>query len=110
MGTVLGWPPVVWALRIALFVVLVGCSYVYLLLITPFFRPANIRRMVLADLPRVDRLGAEVAGTRGEVQFVQEPRVRQANKENTTGFASETDDVFLEEGDDGMHRGAEDER
>ena len=110
MGTVLGWPPVVWALRIALFVVLVGCSYVYLLLITPFFRPANIRRMVLADLPRVDRLGAEVAGTRGEVQFVQEHRVRQANKENTIGLAGETDDVFLEEGDDGMHRGAEDER
>lgn len=82
MATVLGWPPVVWALRIALVVALAGCSYVYLLLIAPFFRPANIRRMVRADLPRVRSVGAEVAGTRGEVQFVQEPRIREANKEH----------------------------
>jgi hypothetical protein len=99
VGTVLGWPPVVWALRIALVVALAGCSYVYLLLIAPFFRPANIRRMVRADLPRVRSLGAEVAGTRGEVQFVQEPRVRQANKENTSRLAGDADDVFLREGD-----------
>lgn len=99
MATVLGWPPVVWALRIALVVVLAGCSYVYLLLIAPFFRPANIRRMIRADLPRVRSLGAEVAGTRGEVQFVQERRVRQANKENTSRLAGHADDVFLREGD-----------
>lgn len=110
MGTVLGWPPVVWAMRIALFVALVGCSYVYLLLIAPFFRPAHVRRMLRADLPRVDRLGAEVGGTRGEVQFVQETQVRQANKENTLGLSGQADDVFLRKGDDGTHRGGEGER
>jgi hypothetical protein len=109
MGTVLGWPPVVWALRIALFVVLVGCSYVYLLLITPFFRPANIRRMVLADLPRVDRLGAEVAGTRGEVQFVQDQRTQEANKENMKGLAGPADRVLRGGSDDGTQRSREDQ-
>lgn len=69
MGAVLGWLPVVWATRIALLVLLAGCSYVYLLLIAPFFRPANIRRLLMADLPRVRRFGAEIAGTRGEVEF-----------------------------------------
>jgi hypothetical protein len=81
MGSVLQWPPVVWAMRIALFVLLVGCSYVYLLLIAPFFRPANIRRMVKADLPRVRTIGAEIAGTRGEVEFVNEREGQFAAKE-----------------------------
>jgi|GEM_PF-5782106 len=76
MGPVLGWQPVVWAMRIALLVLLVGCSYVYLLLIAPFFRPANIRRMLMADLPRVRRVGAEIAGTRAEVDLVQEAGIK----------------------------------
>jgi hypothetical protein len=81
MGAVLQWPPVVWAMRIALFVLLVRCSYLYLLLIAPFFRPANIRRMVKADLPRVRTIGAEIAGTRGEVEFVDEREDQFAAKE-----------------------------
>lgn len=77
MGPVLGGPPVVWALRVALLVLLAGCSYVYLLLIAPFFRPAHVLRMLKADIPRVRRFGAEIAGTRGEVEFVQsDPAVR----------------------------------
>jgi hypothetical protein len=57
-------------MRVALLVVLAGCSYVYLLLIAPFFRPAHVLRMLKADIPRVRKFGAEVAGTRGEVEFV----------------------------------------
>ena len=89
MGAVLEWPPVVWAMRIALFVLLVGCSYVYLLLIAPFFRPANIRRMVKADLPRVRTIGAEIAGTRGEVELVQ--------AKNETGLARTAEVKKVEE-------------
>ena len=74
MGAVLGWLPVVWAMRIVLLVLLVGCSYVYLLLIAPFFRPAHIMRLLRADLPRVRRLGAEIAGNRAEVELAQEQR------------------------------------
>jgi hypothetical protein len=69
MGPVLGWPPLVWAMRVALLVLLAGCSYVYLLLIAPFFRPAHVLRMLKADIPRVRKFGAEIAGTRGEVEF-----------------------------------------
>jgi hypothetical protein len=77
MGSVLGWPPLVWTMRVALLVLLAGCSYVYLLLIAPFFRPAHVLRMLKADIPRVRKFGAEIAGTRGEVEFVQgEPAVR----------------------------------
>jgi hypothetical protein len=110
MGTVLGWPLVVWALRIALFVVLVGCSYVYLLLITPFFRPANIRRMVLADLPRVRTLGAEIAGTRAEVELVQDPRTRKRGEKNTRSFRRPVDGALQEGADDDTSRGGEDQR
>ena len=81
MGAVLGWLPVVWAMRIALLVLLAGCSYVYLLLIAPFFRPSNIWRMVQADLPRVRTIGAEIAGTRGEVEFVDGREEQFAAKE-----------------------------
>lgn len=99
MGAVLEWLPVVWAMRIALFVLLVGCAYIYLLLIAPFFRPAHVRRMVTADLPRVMRVGAEIAGTRGEVHFVQDPQVRERNRENQDKSAGDADDVFLPEGE-----------
>jgi hypothetical protein len=58
-------------MRVALLVVLAGCSYVYLLLIAPFFRPAHVLRMLKADIPRVRSLGAEIAGNRGQVEFVQ---------------------------------------
>lgn len=96
MGAVLGWLPVVWAMRIALLVLLVGCSYVYLLLVAPFFRPANVWRMVKADLPRVGRTGAEVAGTRGEVHFVQDRQVPTPR----TGLAREADTEVREDADD----------
>lgn len=75
MNGVFGWPPVVWSLRIALLVLVAGCTYLYLLLIAPFFRPANVRRMLAADIPRVRSLGAEFAGTRGEVEFAQDAKV-----------------------------------
>lgn len=100
MGTVLGWPPVAWAMRIALLVLLAGCSYVYLLLIAPFFRPANIRRLVTADLPRVRRVSAEVAGTRGEVHFVQDQPDQETNEDRASGNAN---NVFQPEGDDDPH-------
>ena len=99
MGPVLGWQPVVWAMRIALLVLLVGCSYVYLLLIAPFFRPTNIRRMLLADLPRVRRVGAEFAGTRGEVELVQEREQRLATVEATARGLRPKNDATLDEGD-----------
>lgn len=105
MGAVLGWLPVVWAMRIALLVLLVGCSYVYLLLVAPFFRPSNIWRMVKADLPRVGRIGAEVAGTRGEVHFVQDQPVPEA----ATGLAGRAD-IRLREGTDDTRRSGEDQR
>jgi hypothetical protein len=75
MGSVLGWLPVVWAMRIALLVLLAGCSYLYLLLIAPFFRPAHVLRLLRADLPRVRRFGAEVAGTGGEVELADDERL-----------------------------------
>jgi hypothetical protein len=61
-------------MRVALLVLLAGCSYVYLLLIAPFFRPAHVLRMLKADIPRVRKFGAEIAGTRGEVEFAQVER------------------------------------
>jgi hypothetical protein len=109
VGSVLGWPPLVWAMRVALLVLLAGCSYVYLLLIAPFFRPANIRRMVTADLPRVMRIGAEIAGTRGEVHFVQDRPTLTADMARSSDVAEHVD-TGLRAGDDDTHGSGEDQR
>lgn len=92
-------------MRIALLVLLAGCSYLYLLLIAPFFRPKNIRSMVTADLPRVLRIGAEIAGTRGEVHFVQDHPVAKAEAD----LAARTMTSLREGNDDGV-AGREDQR
>ena len=100
MGAVLGWPPVVWAMRIALLVLLVGCSYVYLLLIAPFFRPAHIMRLLRADLPRVLRFSAEIGGTRGEVELMDEGRAREMSEERMQSFAHQASGASKEAEDD----------
>jgi hypothetical protein len=99
MGAVLGWLPVVWAMRIALLVLLAGCSYVYLLLIAPFFRPAHIMRLLRADLPRVLRFGAEIAGTRAEVELAQ--------KRGRAGLHADASRLVRKEGIDAEHQGEE---
>ena len=106
MGAVLGWPPLVWAMRIALLVLLAGCSYVYLLLIAPFFRPKNVRSMVTAGLPRIWRIEAEIAGTRGGVHFVHDPPV-SGTEEATRRTTAADVDTELEEGDNDTGRGRE---
>lgn len=100
MGSVLGWPPVVWAMRIALLVLLAGCSYVYLLMIAPFFRPAHVLRMLKADIPRVRGFGVEVAGTRGEVEFVPERRALGQGEEGTQQLARNASGASREAEDD----------
>jgi hypothetical protein len=92
-------------MRVALLVLLAGCSYVYLLLIAPFFRPAHVVRMLQADIPRVRSLGAEIAGTRGEVEFEREDdavRVRRhrAHRAVDRKFRKRGED----DGEDGSRR------
>ncbi len=100
MAPVLGWLPVVWAMRVALLVLLAGCSYVYLLLIAPFFRPAHLLRMLKADIPRVRSLGAEVAGTRGEVEFVHERAALELGETGTQCLARHASDASTEADDE----------
>lgn len=96
-------------MRITLLVLLAGCSYVYLLLIAPFFRPAHIRRMVTAGLPRIWRIEAEIAGTRGGVHFVQDQQVSETAEAARKTSAADVD-TALEEADDDTRRGGEDQR
>jgi hypothetical protein len=96
-------------MRIALLVLLAGCSYLSLLLIAPFFRPAHVRRMVTAGLPRVLRIGAEVAGTRGEVHFVQDRPAAETDTAKTGGITEQVD-TGLRAGDDDTHGSGEDQR
>lgn len=78
MDPFIGWPPIFWMLRIGILVVLAGGVHVFVLLIAPFFRPAHVLRMLKADIPRVRSLGAEIAGTRGEVEFESDAEQRIA--------------------------------
>ena len=109
MGAVLGWPPLVWAMRIALLGLLAGCSYLYLLLIAPFFRPAHVRRLVTAGLPRVLRIGAKVAGTRGAVHFVQDRPAVETDAAKNGGLTAHAN-RGLPAGDDDTHGSGEDQR
>jgi hypothetical protein len=77
-------------MRIALLVLLAGCSYLYLLLIAPFFRPAHVLRMLKADIPRVRSLGAEIAGTRGDVEFEHGRSALELSEKATQGLARGT--------------------
>ena len=61
--------------------------------------PANIRRMLLADLPRVRRVGAEIAGTRAEVELVQEREHRLATVEAVARGLRPKNNATLDEGD-----------
>ncbi|HEX6367705.1 MAG TPA: hypothetical protein VF006_02155 [Longimicrobium sp.] len=84
----------------ALLVLLAGCSYVYLLLIAPFFRPAHVLRMLKADIPRVRRFGAEIAGTRGDVEFVDERSALERSEAATQRFARHASSASTEAEDD----------
>jgi hypothetical protein len=70
-------------MRVALLVLLAGCSYIYVLLIAPFFRPAHVLRMLKADIPRVSKFGAEIAGTRGEVEFDRKEEAIRVRRHRT---------------------------
>lgn len=69
MSGVLEWPPIIWTLRIALLILVAGAAYLFVLLIARFFRWTNIRSMVLAEPPRVESVGGEFAGAKGEVRL-----------------------------------------
>jgi hypothetical protein len=71
MDKILGWPPILWTLRVALFTLLVGCTYIFVLLLARFLRPAHVRYLLRAGLPRVKSVGGEFAGTKGEVHFAE---------------------------------------
>lgn len=87
-------------MRIALLVLVAGCSYLYLLLIAPFFRPAHVLRMLKADIPRVRRLGVEIAGTGAEVQLVEEREALELSERSTQRFARNATSVSKEAQDD----------
>jgi hypothetical protein len=87
-------------MRVALLVLLAGCSYVYLLLIAPFFRPAHVLRMLKADIPRVSKFGAEIAGTRGEVEFVDERDALERSESAAQRFARHASRASTEAADD----------
>jgi hypothetical protein len=71
MHRFLDWPPIFWTLRIGILIVLAGGLHVFVLLISRFFRWANIRSMLLADPPRVESLGGEFAGAKAELKLFQ---------------------------------------
>jgi hypothetical protein len=77
MDPVLHWTPLVWALRVVALVILVDGLGLFTLATARFFRWKHMKRLVLADLPRVRRLGGEIAGAGATVELGQGPRDEQ---------------------------------
>jgi hypothetical protein len=71
MDEIIGWPPILWTLRLAAFTLIAGGTYVFVLLIARFLRPSHVRSLVLAGLPRIKSVGGEFAGTKGVVHFAE---------------------------------------
>ena len=72
MHGVLQWFPIVWALRIVTLVVLVDGLALFTLLTARFFRWKHVKQLVLADLPRVQRLGGAIGGTNATVELASD--------------------------------------
>lgn len=71
MDPVLHWTPIFWALRIATLVVIVDGLGLFALVTARFFRWKHVKRLVLADLPEVRRLGGQLAGAGATVELAQ---------------------------------------
>jgi len=71
MNSVLHWTPLFWALRIAILVVVLDGLGLFALVTARFFRWKHMRRLVLADLPEVRRLGGQVAGAGATVELAE---------------------------------------
>lgn len=71
MDEIIGWGPLLWTLRLAVFTLIAGSTYVFVLLIARFLRPSHVRSLLRAGLPKVKSVGGEFAGTKGEVHFAE---------------------------------------
>jgi len=58
------WKPILWTLRAAILILLVGVGFCGFLYFARFFRPRNIWFMLTADMPRISEIGGEVAGNK----------------------------------------------
>lgn len=102
MQRIFDWLPIVWTARIAVLILLAGASHLLLLLIAPFLRPRNVRKMLQADIPQVRSVGGEFAGTKGEIQFVQTQENHLARlDERVDSLAGKIAHLLKETGDNG---------
>jgi hypothetical protein len=69
IGDVLGWWPLLWTIRVALLIVVVTGTGVFLLLVARFFRWKHMKEMFTADLPVVRTVGGKFAGVEATAQL-----------------------------------------
>jgi hypothetical protein len=81
MNEILGWAPVVWTARILLVPVMDSATWITLLLMIRFFRPGNLRKLLRAELPKLDEVGGEFGGAKANVKFVAQGKVLNALEE-----------------------------
>ncbi|MBA2244019.1 MAG: hypothetical protein H0W11_03625 [Gemmatimonadetes bacterium] len=60
MEALLSWPPLLWTARALLLVLLVSAGIVTALFMVRFFRPTNLRALLLADLPSLASFSASL--------------------------------------------------
>lgn len=95
MDSVLDWTPLVWALRIATLVVVVDGLGLFTLLTARFFRWNHVKRLVLADLPEVRKLGGQVAGAGATVELAEARDGQLAHLERRVEDIRRTLDVLI---------------
>lgn len=72
MQSLLQWSPILWTLRIALLIVVAVVVGVFTLLTARFFRWKHVKRLLAAELPRVQSVGGEFAGTRATIELAHQ--------------------------------------
>lgn len=69
MGQVFSHPAVYWVARVMAMVVMLGGTWLTMLMLARFFRPSHVVRLVMADLPKLEELSGEFGGAKGRIRF-----------------------------------------
>jgi hypothetical protein len=69
MSHIFTYPGVYWIARVMAMVVMLGGTWLIILVLARFFRPKHVVALVRADPPNVEEVGGEFGGLKARVRF-----------------------------------------
>lgn len=69
MVQILDWWPILWTARVTLVIVVGAIGLATFLYFARFLRPKHVKSMLLADLPSISEVGAEMGGNKVAIKL-----------------------------------------